>query len=289
MKTLSIFSVVKDEEVMIEDMLRSARGADEHVIIDTGSTDRTIEICKKYTDKVFTDYVWDDNFSEAKNYGISKCTGDWIVSLDADCRFKEGSIETIKEFIQTADKNMYRLPLIWNDSNNKPHHWLPKLYRREANVQYIGRVHEYPSILAEGDVNAPIVFLYSPNHAKNPDRNINYLLKDDLTKPRNQFYLGREYFERRRYEEAIKWLARYVESNSWLPERAEGLLTLAKCYWFTDNGEKAREAAFRAFRLNPEFKEAAKMLSEMHFEPWKSKWTKIANQCDNTDVLFIRT
>lgn len=289
MKTLSIFSIVKNEEVMIEDMLRSAQGADEHVIVDTGSTDNTIEICKKYTDKIFTDYTWNDNFGEAKNHALSKCTGDYIIGLDADCRFKEGAVKTIKDFIQTADKDVYRIPLIWNDASNPVHHWLPKLFRREAGIQYVGNVHEHPNKLAEGDVDAPIVFLYSPNHSKDPDRNLRCLLRDDTTKPRNQFYLGREYWERRKYPEAIEWLTKYLTSNSWAPEKAEGYLTLARCYWNTQQGDKAREACGKAIVINPDFKEALLFMSQMHYEPNKSKWKKIADQATNQDVLFIRT
>lgn len=289
MKTLSVFSIVKNEEAMIEDMLKSARGADEHVIVDTGSTDRTLDIAFDYTDKIFTDYQWNDSFAEAKNHALSKCTGDYIIGLDADCRFKDGAVETIKNFIQTADKDCYRIPLIWNDPNNKIHHWLPKLFRRDAGIHYVGNVHEHPSKLAEGDVVAPIVFLYSPNHSKDPDRNIRCLLKDDSTKPRNQFYLGREYYERRRYQEAIHWLTKYVQSNSWAPEKAEGYLTLARCFWFTQEGDKARDACGKAILINPDFKEALLLMSAMHFEPNKAKWKRLADISTNTDVLFVRT
>lgn len=288
MKTLSVFSIVKNEERMIEDMLKSARGADEHVVVDTGSTDSTIKIAQKYTTNIFTDYTWADSFSEAKNHAMSKCTGDFVIGLDADCRFKEGAIQTIKDFIQTADKDVYRIPLIWNDPSNPIHHWLPKLFRRGANVHFTGNVHEFPSKLAAGDVDAPIIFLYSPNHSLDKDRNIRMLLKDDLTKPRNQFYLGREYYERKRYGDAIQWLSKYVQSQSWPPEKAEGYLTLARCYWFTNQGDMAREACGKAIVINPDFKEALLLMSAMHFEPHKSKWQKLASHATNKDVLFVR-
>lgn len=289
MKKLSVFSIVKNESVMIEGMLRSAQGADEHVVVDTGSTDDTIEKARKYTDKIDTGFTWNDSFADAKNYALSKCSGDYIIGLDADCRFKEGALETLKTFIQTADKDVYRVPLIWNDENNPYHHWLPKLFRRESGVQYVGRVHEHPSLLAEGDVEAPIVFLHSPNHSKDPDRNLRCLLQDDLTKPRNMFYLGREYFERGKFEEAIVWLEKYVKTDSWFPEKAEGYLTLARCYWFTQRGDLARRACGEAVLINPMFKEALRMMALMHFEPHKSKWLKLADISTNEDVLFVRT
>lgn len=290
MKTLSVFSVVKNEEEMIEAMLQSAEGADEHVIVDTGSTDRTIEICRKYTDKIVTDYSWNDDFAEAKNYALSKCTGDYIIGLDADCRFESGAIEKIKSFIQETDKDVISVRLVWNDLKNRDSkfHRLPKLFRREAGIQYIGKVHETVSKLAEDEVDAAIVYLYSPRHKDDPDRNIRILLSDDLNKPRTQFYLGREYFERKRYDESIEWLTKYVEHKTWPPEKAEGYLTLAKCYWYSNRGDQAREACGKAIVVNPDFKEALLLMAEMHFEPLKSVWKRHAQNARNTGVLFVR-
>lgn len=287
---LSVFSIVKNEEAMIEDMLKSAVDADEHVIIDTGSTDKTIDICKKYTDNIHTDYVWNDNFAEAKNYALSKCTGDWIIGLDADCRFEEGAITKIKEAIETTDKDVLSVRLVWNDIQNRDskYHWLPKLFRRTAGVQYVGRVHEHPSKLSEGKVDAAIVFLYSPNHYTDPDRNIRILLKDDMTKPRNMFYLGREYFDRRKWDDAIRWLNKYLEHKTWIPERAEAYITLAKCYWYSNRGDEARNACLQAININPDFKEALLLMSDMHYEPNKSKWKKLSDVATNDDVLFVR-
>ena len=75
---LSIYGIVKNEEVMLEEMLQSIQRADEIVICDTGSTDKTIEIAKKYTDKVYTDFIWCDDFSKARNHALEKCTGEWM-------------------------------------------------------------------------------------------------------------------------------------------------------------------------------------------------------------------
>ena len=64
--------------------LDSVKDADEIIICDTGSTDNTIEIAKKYTDKVYTDFTWCDDFSAARNHAKEKATGDYILSIDAD-------------------------------------------------------------------------------------------------------------------------------------------------------------------------------------------------------------
>ena len=76
--------IVKNEESCLAKALESVKDADEIIVCDTGSTDRTIEIAKQYTDKVYTDYVWNDNFAEARNHAAKKCTGDYILIIDAD-------------------------------------------------------------------------------------------------------------------------------------------------------------------------------------------------------------
>lgn len=289
---LSIFSIVKDEEEMIEDMLKSVVGVDEHVILDTGSTDKTIEICKKYTDTVYTDYAWNDNFAEAKNLAMSRCTGTWVMGLDADCRLEPDGVAKLRKMCEEApaDVDVLNVRLIPNDIKNKDtqHHLLPKVFRAGRGIQYVGRVHETVNKLGTGAGDVAIVYLYSPNHFKDPQRNIRILKQEDLTKPRNLFYLGREYFERSMYNEAIETFEKYVKQETWIPEKAEAYLCLARCYWFTQRGNEARQACLQAIGCNPDFREALRMMALMHYEPMKSKWLKIADNATNKDVLFVR-
>lgn len=84
MQTLSLCMITKNEEKNIKACLDSMVNiADEIIIVDTGSTDRTIEIAKSYGAKVFS-YKWNDDFSEARNISLEKATKDWIIVLDGD-------------------------------------------------------------------------------------------------------------------------------------------------------------------------------------------------------------
>jgi len=82
MPTISLCMIVKDEEDALARCLDSV-DVDEIIIVDTGSTDSTKKIARKYTDKVF-DFRWKNDFSDARNFSISKATSDWILVLDAD-------------------------------------------------------------------------------------------------------------------------------------------------------------------------------------------------------------
>ena len=76
--------IVKDESAVLERALNCAKQlADEIVIVDTGSKDNTKQIAQKFTDKVF-DFVWQDDFSAARNFSFSKATCDYQMWLDAD-------------------------------------------------------------------------------------------------------------------------------------------------------------------------------------------------------------
>ena len=72
MATISVCMIVKNEEKVLAGCLDSLKGLwEELIIVDTGSTDATKEIAKKYTDKVY-DFTWTGNFSDARNYSFSK-------------------------------------------------------------------------------------------------------------------------------------------------------------------------------------------------------------------------
>ena len=74
--------IVKNEEKFLQRCLDSV-DVDEIIVVDTGSTDKTKEIARNYTGKVY-DFKWVDDFSKARNFSISKATKEWILVLDAD-------------------------------------------------------------------------------------------------------------------------------------------------------------------------------------------------------------
>lgn len=81
---ISLCMIVKNEEDTLPGCLSSVKGlVDEIIVVDTGSTDKTIDIAKQHGALVFS-FPWNNHFSDAKNYAIRKATKDWILWLDAD-------------------------------------------------------------------------------------------------------------------------------------------------------------------------------------------------------------
>ena len=83
MKTLSVTLIVKNEERVLKRLMDCLSFADEIVVVDTGSSDGTMEIARDYTDKVYR-VEWQDDFSSARNFALSKATMQYVMWLDAD-------------------------------------------------------------------------------------------------------------------------------------------------------------------------------------------------------------
>ncbi|MGD8779432.1 MAG: glycosyltransferase family 2 protein [Ignavibacteria bacterium] len=84
MNKISVTIITKNEQDNIEDCLKSVSWADEVIVVDSGSTDKTVEIAKKYTDKVY--YKEWIGFADQKTYALSLASNHWVLSLDADER-----------------------------------------------------------------------------------------------------------------------------------------------------------------------------------------------------------
>lgn len=285
---LSFVLIVKNEEEILENALESIKGADEIIVVDTGSTDSTVEIAKRYTDKIFH-FEWCDDFSKARNFAIEQATGDWIFSIDADHELLS-TVEQVKQEAEKADALDHKTALVksYMGKDNGHVHWRDVLFKNDPEVRWVGAVHENikPTATYKADVERKCG--YSINHSRDPHRNLRILKNNEIT-TRSKFYLGREHYEKRMYNEAIEWMGEYLQEGKWIPEIAEARLVRARSYWFTNQGDKAREECLQAIKVNPDFKEALLFMGTMHYEPWKSKWHKLAAVAENKDVLFIRT
>ncbi|WP_413451448.1 glycosyltransferase family 2 protein [Georgenia phoenicis] len=101
--TISAVLIVKDEEDYLARCLESVRWVDEIVVYDTGSTDRTVEIAREFTDAVIEGY-WNDDFGDARNRAIAHATSDWVLIVDADETF-EANAQTVRRHLREAQAN----------------------------------------------------------------------------------------------------------------------------------------------------------------------------------------
>lgn len=97
---ISVVIITLNEEGVIRRALESVKWADEIIVVDSGSADRTVDICREYTDKIYSRKL--DSFGGQKNWGIEKAGNDWILSLDADEELCPELAEEIRQITSSS-------------------------------------------------------------------------------------------------------------------------------------------------------------------------------------------
>lgn len=146
MPTLSITVITKNEQENIRQCLESVQWADEIIVLDCGSADATMDICREYTNKVFhQDWL---GYGPQKNQALDYATGDWVLSLDADERVTPELKEEIEQAMAQHRFDAYRLPRLSQYCGRFMRHsgWWPdyvlRLFRRGTARFSEVRVHE---------------------------------------------------------------------------------------------------------------------------------------------------
>ncbi|MBI2443367.1 MAG: glycosyltransferase family 2 protein [Candidatus Levybacteria bacterium] len=164
MVSISAVIITKNEESMIEDAIRSVSFCDEIIIIDNGSTDRTVPIARKHKAQVY-EYASDD-FSKSRNMGLRKAKGDWVLYIDADERVTKELMVHIKTVIANPQakaayrikrKNYYFLRFEWPTVEK-----LERFFKRVKLRLWYGRLHE--SVVVDGEIGELDGFLVHYTH-----------------------------------------------------------------------------------------------------------------------------
>lgn len=143
--SISLCMISRDEEVFIDSCLKSVVDlVDEIIIVDTGSTDNTVEIANKYNAKVINS-IWKKNFAHHRNESIKYATCDWILILDCDEIIDNTDFKEIKLLLENInDKYMgFNLKIINIDSNRDVASFNAlRLFRNNKDFYFSGIIHE---------------------------------------------------------------------------------------------------------------------------------------------------
>jgi len=212
--------IVKNEEHNLADCLDSIIGVvDEINIVDTGSSDRTVEIAKMYTERVF-DFEWIDDFSAARNFSFEKATKDFVMWLDADdILSRENFSKLIKlkeELNDDVDYVMMQYRTLNEDGS--PSLIFPKvrITRRAMNIKWHGAVHEDLDAKGYGTSVDICVYHKYKDLKSSRIRNMKILKKEiesGSADYRIHYYYGMANYYEESYREAEKYLSMVVESG----------------------------------------------------------------------------
>jgi len=145
---LSVCLIVKNEEKFLAQCLKSVRGLSAQIIVvDTGSTDRTVDIAREFGAEIYS-FAWCDDFAAARNAALEHATGDWVLMLDADEELPSAQHAALLADLKKSSTLAHRLPLV-NAGQNDGRSFVPRLFRNAPGVYYSGRIHEqvFPSLL----------------------------------------------------------------------------------------------------------------------------------------------
>lgn len=147
---LSACVIVKNEEKNLPCWLQCMRGlADELIVVDTGSTDHTVELARQGEAQVYS-FAWQDDFAAAKNHAIEQASGDWILFLDADESFTLEARKRLRPLLQRLHGNRRVAGLVSPLINVNPEQpgqvvgscYQVRVFRREKSIRYQGCIHE---------------------------------------------------------------------------------------------------------------------------------------------------
>lgn len=274
MKTLSVCFIVKDEEEVLERILEKVKCfADEIVVVDTGSTDRTVEIAKKYTDKIFF-FEWCDDFSKARNFSFSKATCEYLMWLDADDYIFPKDIEKIKKFMNEDEEfDVAYFKYVTNfDKNFKPTFIFERerIVRREMNFKWFEPVHEV--LVPFGKIVHKDIEIYHFKSGKEKTgRNLkiyeNRIKMGEQLSARAEFYYARELYFNGFYEKAIATFQSFLRrGDAWVENRIEACLNLANCYLAINLKDEALKTLFSSFVYDLPRAEILCKIGEIYFE-----------------------
>ncbi len=310
---VSVCMIVKNEEKMLDRCLNSVRGfASELIVVDTGSTDRTVEIAENHGAKVYH-HEWEDDFSKARNQSLGYATKEWIFVLDADEEMVPEDFPHLQEIMaqekyNLASVNVYNL----GPEGTAISSFLPsiRMFRREIGAHYEGTVHNQLKFDEEKHrvvrINARVKhygYGLDPESMKRKiERSRALLIKQIEENPKNYFahfnlaqlYRGETLRPDEEQCQKIIEHASVVVENTDPHTRGQrhlhlmSLHQLVTAYFYLQDYDKAIEYCEKALKYKPDFLDPIISLGHIYSQkqdlPEARKWfTKYLEEVDRYD------
>lgn len=285
--------IVKNEEDCLAACLESVRDAvEEIVIVDTGSSDNTKEIARRYTDRVY-DYAWQEDFAQARNVSFSYATRPFILWLDADDVLEPQERDKLIALKETLDERV--------DAVMMPYHYAfapdgkptliferERIVRRAAGFVFSGVVHEAMSV-SGNVIHADIAVRHTGRHGGDSNRRNLAIYEAWLSRgrrmsARDQYYYARELKSAGEHARAEQAFEAYLAMGEGFAEnRIDACIQRSECLVKLGRREEAKDACYDALRMGEPRAEALCALGLCFFEEenWQTSafWYQAALLC----------
>ena len=266
---ISLCMIVKNEEKYLPGCLESVKGlVKEMIVVDTGSSDKTIGIARQMGAQVVT-IEWQEDFAAARNVALKMASQPWILYLDADERLPARYHDIIRKAIAAKQADAFYVQVyspVRGKLGTAPHvQAYPRLFRKLPGVQFVGRIHEQitPALQKIGARFAELpVRIEHLGYDVDDEvlqqkilRNIHYLEKQVEAEPENayaRYQLGQTYIIAGRIAEGKKWLMEALRSRAITPKIASVCwLILGNVAYQEDDIALAKKYVKKALALVP--------------------------------------
>jgi glycosyltransferase involved in cell wall biosynthesis len=286
---ISLCLIVRNEPLLEKCILSIRDYVKEIVIVDTGSTDNSQEIGKKYADifEVFTkcndpETGLIENFSEARQRSFDLATQPWVMWADSDDILAEAEnlAKIVAEFSIEAQAHPIAFMFPYEYSYDEKGqctclHYRERLVSNKSKFHWVNPVHE---VLLNNESNTvfytreDVIFKHQRQYSAKPHepgRNLRilkkYLEKTGDTDARQLYYIGLEYCNAGLVEESIQHLIKYIDLSGWDDERAMAALKLVDIYQMKADYREGLKWAFKTIALKENWGEGYFALGKMFY------------------------
>lgn len=262
-----VYAICKNEEKFVDRWYNSMKEADEIYVLDTGSTDNTVEELKKRKINVSKKKIKPWRFDVARNVSLDMIPVDTdiCVCTDLDEVFEEGWRPKLENIWKN---NIDRLRYNYNwsfDENGKPavNFYIEKIHTRK-NYKWTHPVHEVLTYTGKDKekfmTTDEITVNHYPDSSKSRSSYLELLelsVEESPDDDRNMHYLGREYMFHRRYQEAIDTLIKHINlpAATWKDEKSASMRFIARCYTNIKRYDEAKMWLDKAIEETPYLRE----------------------------------
>lgn len=292
-----VYAICKNEEAFARRWMASMKEADDVVVLDTGSTDRTVPILRALGAVVHEQVIAPWRFDTARNRSLALVPedADICVCTDLDEVFDPGWRQKVEAAWQ-GSVNQLRYRYTWNfnpDGSEGTVFWIDKIHARHGFVwkhpvhEVLCRTHGEPTVAyAEG--------VQLNHHADGAKSRAQYLpllelsVREDPDDDRNTHYLGREYFFYGRYRDCIEMLTRHLAmpAATWADERCASLRMIAKSHERLGEQDNAHRRYLQAAAEAPHLREPWLDLAEFYYR--RRDWDGVVYACTHALAITQR-
>lgn len=279
---VAVYTIALNEEAHVKRWYQSSIEADYHLIADTGSTDKTVEIAKELGINVIHVRSIPFRFDDARNASLMALPDDidYCVALDMDEVMRSGWREELeKALAEGISRPQYRFITDWTENGQPAVEFDGFRIHKRKGIRWIYPIHEVPTEYDDSQPRTSKKYNFEIWHLPDKTKSRGQYLPQleqavkENKDARTLYYLGREYFYRQMFTECAKYLKEYLEISVFPAEKGYAMRMLAKCEpehaeeWLMKSVEEfnSREAVLALanhYYLNKEWEECILVCKE---------------------------